>query len=786
MKDDVAPDLSWFEVISQSKSMFLSEDDIQRITMGRLRPALFLGETNNGLFAIPMIVDNASHSMPKLLGPRLIDGPIPTSMEINIEALERRPHLPRNLPLTMTTYKTVEGEYLLLGLHKYPRFLTRTKLQFTDPTHIPYLMSYPYLEYQDGQGNKFTKTCFKKGCGKNNLNEISGTPSWPRIEQQLSDDDRSLSDLLGEIWKNHPLFVMMLGMFSITLIFVTVYMCGRASVYPTNQVPSRETSHASQRSRAHSSDQSKKTWSQLIFRNGSKSSSSNPYFEEPDDDLPPGWRQIGKLQYDTNAVLGRGCEGTIVYKGKFDGREAAIKRVVIENFSFADREINILRESDTNPNVIRYFCSEADHSFRFIALELCECTLKDYVLNPGIQANYADFPKVDLLCQATKGLDYLHRNKIVHRDVKPQNILLSRDAGNRVRVLISDFGLCKKIPAGRASISRFSGLAGTEGWIAPEVYIDGASVTCMADVFSLGCLYFFVLTNGKHPFGDALRRQDNILKGEYNLGALTQPDTSFNIAAMNLIETMIQPKTKTRPTLKVVLTHPMFWSNERQLQFFMDVSDRIEKEDENNDVVQRLERYGARVTRNWHAEICNPLREDLRKFRSYRTHSIRDLLRALRNKKHHYRELPPDVKQSLGDIPNGYVYYWTSRFPRLLMHIYNAMICCAEESAFASYYPIEAHSFCNRRLEEELDSDFIVAGPTIPLKHTTSTPVLPGSPARQQRDATPENWRNGDKGPISANAAKKRKKKKRAQISVLSPTEESDDNLGPEGDAKEN
>lgn len=58
----------------------------------------------------------------------------------------------------------------------------------------------------------------------------------------------------------------------------------------------------------------------------------------------------------------------------------------------------------------------------------------------------------------------------VHRDLKPHNILVSMpNAHGRVRAMISDFGLCKKLAVGRHSFSRRSGVPGTEGWIAPEV-----------------------------------------------------------------------------------------------------------------------------------------------------------------------------------------------------------------------------------------------------------------------------------------------------------------------------
>lgn len=67
--------------------------------------------------------------------------------------------------------------------------------------------------------------------------------------------------------------------------------------------------------------------------------------------------------------------------------------------------------------------------------------------------------------------------------------------------MISDFGLCKKLKIGRMSFSRRSGVAGTEGWIAPEMMLDDEMLsakrtTCAVDIFSLGLVYFYVLSKG--------------------------------------------------------------------------------------------------------------------------------------------------------------------------------------------------------------------------------------------------------------------------------------------------
>ncbi|XP_066833888.1 serine/threonine-protein kinase/endoribonuclease IRE2 [Anser cygnoides] len=404
-------------------------------------------------------------------------------------------------------------------------------------------------------------------------------------------------------------------------------------------------------------------------------------------DVEPDVIVVGKISFNPKDVLGHGAGGTFVFRGHFDGRNVAVKRLLPECFHLVDREVQLLRESDEHPHVVRYFCTERDKQFHYIAIELCSATLQEYVESPSFNRRSLD--PVSVLHQTMSGLAHLHSLNIVHRDLKPCNILISvPNTHGQIRAVISDFGLCKKLQGGRHSFSLRSGIPGTEGWIAPEVLQEAPkeNPTCAVDIFSAGCVFYYVVSGGQHPFGDSLRRQANILAGAYQLPCL-QEEAHDKVVARELIVSMISGEPQKRPSAPVVLMHPFFWSAEKQLQFFQDVSDRIEKEPAEGTIVAALEAGGRSVVRtNWRMHISLPLQTDLRKFRTYKGGSVRDLLRAMRNKKHHYHELPADVQEALGSVPEGFVQYFTSRFPRLLLHTHSTMRLCARERLFRPYY----------------------------------------------------------------------------------------------------
>ncbi|KAL2916325.1 bifunctional endoribonuclease/protein kinase ire1 [Polyrhizophydium stewartii] len=417
----------------------------------------------------------------------------------------------------------------------------------------------------------------------------------------------------------------------------------------------------------------------------------------------------------TTQVLGYGSHGTIVYKGFFEGREVAIKRLLIDFFEMADHEVKILQESDRHPNVIRYYIQEQAEGFLYIALELCPASLFDLVEKPPtpvLAALREQLEHKDVLVQIMAGLQHLHSMKIVHRDLKPQNILIGgpKNKKNRKpRVMISDFGLGKRLADDQSSFHNTVGFGGgTAGWRAPECLLalaneapgellsdedhDGHSgdastvantdvmsastdaspirITRAVDIFSIGCVFFYVLTGGKHPFGDKFLREINVLRGNFRLDALDVLKEE-SVLAKDLIKRMISKDPSKRPDAAQVIMHPFFWKPADRLRFLQDISDRleVEKRDPPSALLKFLERGAAKVTGgDWTAKLDKIVLDNLGQHRPYNGALVQDLLRAIRNKKHHYQDLPANVRKIVGPMPNEFWSYFETRFPNLLMH----------------------------------------------------------------------------------------------------------------------
>ena len=309
------------------------------------------------------------------------------------------------------------------------------------------------------------------------------------------------------------------------------------------------------------------------------------------------------IEYNVHEVLGRGSFSK-VFRGTYtsiaSGRRsapwpAAIKRVDRAFFSSIERE-RLALEAKSHPNVVKIYGSmdstTADQEYAYLALELCSTSLEMAVKEDKLPVD----DLLELCHQMVQGLEHLHgmgassgsgnsmdahNQGFVHMDLHPGNVLLADGAPTangfpRPRPVLSDFGLSRTLGEDHG-INTTMTHAGAGGWAAPEARVAGgapaASMTLpkAADVFSLGCVLYFTLTQGDHPFGDRHQREANISRHtadedgeEFGRGDVVDTrDLSspmLTLAQWHLIEWMTRSDPFQRPDIGQVSRHPAFWS----------------------------------------------------------------------------------------------------------------------------------------------------------------------------------------------------------------------------------
>ncbi|XP_047954674.1 serine/threonine-protein kinase/endoribonuclease IRE1a-like isoform X1 [Salvia hispanica] len=429
-------------------------------------------------------------------------------------------------------------------------------------------------------------------------------------------------------------------------------------------------------------------------------------------------RMVGKL-FISNKEIAKGSNGTIVLEGIYEGRPVAVKRLVRAYNDIAVKEIQNLIVSDRHPNIVRWYGVEQDQDFVYLALELCCCSLNDLIVmhlksptHPtfkknlafevaaeySIRLDYMDdlihgfnlwnsdgYPSpllLKLMRDMISGVSHLHELGIVHRDLKPQNVLILNERSLCAK--LSDMGISKHLVGDLSTLSNHGTGCGSSGWQAPELLLHGRQ-TRAVDLFSLGCVFFFCITGGRHPFGSRLERDMNIAKNKVDLSLLDHiPE------AVDLLLQLLNPNSEMRPKASDVLNHPLFWSAEMRLSFLRDTSDRVELEDREvqSDLLKSLENIGPlALGGRWNEKLDPSFLNNIGHYRRYRFHSVRDLLRVMRNKLSHYREIPAEIQELIGAVPEGFDRYFRSRFPKLLIEVYKVMSkYCSKEDGFAKYF----------------------------------------------------------------------------------------------------
>jgi serine/threonine-protein kinase len=185
--------------------------------------------------------------------------------------------------------------------------------------------------------------------------------------------------------------------------------------------------------------------------------------------------------------IARDLETNRIYAVKALNRKAAADAELLQRFW---REFDLLKQLD-GPYIIRPVAWGEDRDVHYIVMDYVDGhNLKQLVERNG---PFPPLQAIDLVRQVALGLEGAAERGIVHRDVKPQNIMLTSDGA----VKLTDFGLARSHTSPPITISNV--FLGTPYYVAPEQADNGRSADTRSDLYSLGCV-FFELVTGRVPF----------------------------------------------------------------------------------------------------------------------------------------------------------------------------------------------------------------------------------------------------------------------------------------------
>jgi serine/threonine protein kinase len=256
----------------------------------------------------------------------------------------------------------------------------------------------------------------------------------------------------------------------------------------------------------------------------------------PADSLPPGLAD--HPEYRILRELGQGGMG-VVYLArntlmnrlevlKVTGGHLVNRRDVVDRFVGEIRNAARLH----HPNIVTAYSAIRLGEGLVLAMEYVEGLDLSRLVKargPLPVANACNY-----VHQAALGLQHAHEHGMVHRDIKPSNLMLTRQ-GNRALIKVLDFGLAKIIGAGPTdgTLTHEGQMLGTPHYIAPEQTIDARQADIRADLYSLGCTFYHLLT-GKPPFGGTSLY--DVLQAHHSMEAmplnLRRPEVPVELAAL--------------------------------------------------------------------------------------------------------------------------------------------------------------------------------------------------------------------------------------------------------------
>ncbi|XP_012578627.1 PREDICTED: serine/threonine-protein kinase Nek5 [Condylura cristata] len=255
-------------------------------------------------------------------------------------------------------------------------------------------------------------------------------------------------------------------------------------------------------------------------------------------------------QYDVIKAIGEGAFGkAYLAKGKSDGQHCVIKEInfakmPIQEKEASRKEVTLLAKMK-HPNIVTFFNSFQENDRLFIVMEYCDGG--DLMKRIGRQRGvlFSEDQILNWFIQISLGLKHIHDRKILHRDIKAQNIFLSK---NGMIAKLGDFGIARVL---NNSMELARTCVGTPYYLSPEI-CQNQPYNNKTDIWSLGCVLYELCTL-KHPFaGDNLHQL--VLKICQAHFAPISPRFSHDL--QSLISQLFKVSPRDRPSINSILKRP--------------------------------------------------------------------------------------------------------------------------------------------------------------------------------------------------------------------------------------
>ncbi len=231
----------------------------------------------------------------------------------------------------------------------------------------------------------------------------------------------------------------------------------------------------------------------------SASPNGNDDFSDSTHRSQPNQNTIRIGPYEIIAPCGRGGMG-VVYKAWHSlFRQFRAIKVLPREFDKDDLSrfaVEIEAAGRLNhPNVVRAFEANTEQDVLYLVMEYVDGITLDHLIK------HHQYIPMGLACelirQAAEGLQHAHENFMVHRDIKPSNLMVNQEG----QVKLLDFGLARLHAEQQASrLTQHGSVMGTLDFMAPEQWVDPMAATIQADIYSLGCTLYYLVT-GTPPYG---------------------------------------------------------------------------------------------------------------------------------------------------------------------------------------------------------------------------------------------------------------------------------------------